>query len=97
MATRINLSFANLNLDDYHSVNETLGLPDNWPDGLLAHGAGEVDGVLSVTDVWESSAHFDRFAEGRLGAAIGQALGDRAEMPQRQDTELDTWWAKSAS
>ena len=92
MATRVQIDFANLGLDDYDRVCETLNFPSDWPDGLLAHASMEADGHLRVVDVWESSGHFDRFVEGRLGSAIGTALGDRAEQPQRSDLELHTFY-----
>ena len=94
MATRIQLDFSNLKLADYDAVCETLNFPADWPDGLLAHGSAEVDGHLRVVDVWESGGHFDRFVDERLGAAIGQALGDRAEQPQRNDIELHTFYTR---
>jgi hypothetical protein len=92
MATRIQLDFTSLGLDDYDRACEALNFPSDWPDGLLAHGSAEVDGRLRVVDVWESGDHFDRFAESRLGPALGQALGDRAEQPQRSDQELHSFY-----
>lgn len=94
MATRIQMDFANLRLDDYDRVCETLNFPSDWPDGLLAHGSMELEGRLRVVDVWESSSVFDRFVEQRLGPAIGEALGERAEQPQRTDAELHTFYTR---
>jgi hypothetical protein len=94
MATRVQLDFANLNLDDYDQVCEALNFPADWPDGLLAHGSADVDGRLRVVDIWESSGHLDRFVEQRLGPAIGQALGERAEEPQRSDVELHSFYTR---
>lgn len=94
MATRIQLDFANLGLDDYERVCEALNFPADWPEGLLAHGSAEADGHLRVVDVWESASAFDGFAESRLGAAVGQALGDRAEQPERNDAELHSFYTR---
>ncbi|HUZ29986.1 MAG TPA: hypothetical protein VMU90_12135 [Solirubrobacteraceae bacterium] len=94
MATRIQMDFSGLNLADYDKVCEALNFPSDWPDGLLAHTSAEVDGRLRVVDIWESPGQFDGFVEGRLGPAIGGALGDRAEQPQRSDRELYTFYAK---
>jgi hypothetical protein len=91
MATRIQLDFSNVGIDDYDRVCDTLNFPADWPDGLLGHTSAEVDGRLRVVDVRESAGHFDRFVEDRLGPAIGQALGDRAEQPTRTVTELHTF------
>lgn len=62
-------------------------------------GASAVPGTWTcnaqrVVDVWESSGHFDRFVDERLGAAIGEALGDRAEQPERSDAELHTFYTR---
>jgi hypothetical protein len=94
VATRIQMDFANLRLDDYDRVCEALNFPSDWPEGLLAHESSEADGRLRVVDVWESPSAFDRFVEQRLGPAIGQALGDRAEQPQRSDVELHTFYTR---
>ena len=69
-------------------------LPAEWPDGLIAHGAHDVDGPLVVNDVWESRGHFDRFGEARLQTAIGEALGDRAREPEIVERELHTFFAR---
>ena len=95
MATRIQLDFRNLGLGDYDRVCETLNFPADWPDGLLAHGSREIDGHLHVVDVWKSAADFDRFVEERLGSAISETLGVRAEQPERSDTEFHTFYARS--
>ena len=52
----------------------------------------EVDGKLRVYDVWESRAEFDQFVADRLGAAIGQALGERAEQPQVTERPFYTFY-----
>ncbi len=95
MATRVQLDFAKLGLGDYDRVCEALNFPADWPDGLLAHGSAEVDGRLRVVDVWKSGADFDRFVEQRLGSAIADALGARAEQPKRSDAELHSFYART--
>jgi hypothetical protein len=91
MAVGLALEFQNLTLDDYDKVCEALNFPSDWPDGLLAHGSTEIDGRLVVWDFWESRAKFDEFVQSRLGAAIGEALGDRAEEPQVRESELHSF------
>ena len=88
MPVGLRLSFASNSLDDHDQVNEALNFRADWPDGLIAHAAYEVDGHLVASDVWESRQHFDRFAEQRLQAAISQTLGDRANEPEIQEREL---------
>ena len=94
MPTGLRLSFPSLTLDDYDSVTGALNFPDDWPDGLIAHGSHEADGHLVVNDVWESRGHFDRFVEERLQRAIGEALGDRAEQPEVIERDLHTFVAR---
>lgn len=91
MAVRLQLDFNNLGLDDYDATCRALNFPADWPDGLLAHGSAEVEGRLRVVDVWESRQHFDRFVQERLQAAMGQAVGDRAEQPQITETGLHSF------
>ena len=90
MAIALRLGFETLTLADYDAVMEVLDVPGNWPDGLVAHASMEIDGKLVVHDAWESRAHWDAFVAERLGAAIAQALGDRAEQPQIIERELHT-------
>jgi hypothetical protein len=94
MTTGLRLDFANLGLDDYDRVCEALNFPSDWPDGLLAHTAVEVDGRLRVMDVWESRERFDRFVQERLPAAMREAVGDRAEPPEVTHTELHAFYSR---
>jgi hypothetical protein len=88
MPVGLRLDFPNNSLDDHDRVTEALNFPADWPDGLIAHGAYEVDGHLVVSDVWQSRQHFDRFTEQRLQAAMADALGDRANPPEVLEREL---------
>lgn len=51
---------------------------DNLPQGFVAHYACEKPDGLFVFDVWETEDDWHRFAEERLGPAIGQATGGQA-------------------
>jgi hypothetical protein len=88
MPVGLRLNFANNSLDDHDRVIEALNYPADWPDGLIAHGAYEVDGHLVVSDVWQSRQDFDRFTEQRLQAAMADALGDRANAPEILERQL---------
>jgi hypothetical protein len=94
MPSGLRMDFATLQLADYDAICEALNFPSDWPEGLLAHGSREVDGTLRVYDVWESRAQFDAFAANRLGAALGQALGERAEQPDVTEETLHTFYAR---
>jgi hypothetical protein len=91
MPVGLRLSFPNNTLDDYDKVIAALNFPADWPDGLVAHGSHEADGHLVVNDVWESRGHFDTFVDQRLQAAMGEALGDRANEPEIVERELHTF------
>jgi len=54
----------------FDRVNELIGADTNPPEGLIFHASGPVDGGWQAIDFWESRAHFDRFAEERIGPAI---------------------------
>jgi hypothetical protein len=90
MAVGLRLEFANLTLQDYDSICEALNFPTDWPDGLKAHASTEVDGRLRVMDMWESRQQFDQFVANHLQAAVGKAVGDRAEAPEITEFELHT-------
>jgi hypothetical protein len=91
MAVGLQLDFSDLGLDDYDKVCEALDFPAQWPDGLLAHAAMEVDGRLRVTDAWSSRQDFDRFVTERLQSAVGEAAGERAQEPQVTETALHSF------
>jgi len=94
MPVGLRLDFSNLGLDDYDRTCEALDFPGDWPDGLLSHAAVEVDGRLRVFDVWNSRQDFDRFAAERLGSAIGEAAGDRAERPEITEAPLHSFYTR---
>jgi hypothetical protein len=94
MAVGMRLEFSNLTLNDYDGICKVLNFPADWPDGLIAHSSTEVDGALRVMDWWESRQLFDRFVESRLRAAMGEALGDRAEAPEITEFQLHTIYTR---
>ena len=94
MAVALRLDFTNFGLDEYDAICKSLNFPADWPDGLIVHGSTEVDGQLRVLDIWESRQQFDGFVANRLQAAMGQAMGDRAEAPQITQMDLHTLYAK---
>lgn len=94
MSIGLRMDFKTLQLADYDAVCDALNFPADWPEGLQAHGSREVDGTLRVYDVWESRAQFDAFVAGRLGAALGQALGERAEQPDVTEEPLHSFYTR---
>ena len=75
MADVLILEFSGVTVAEYRAVNRALGIDvstgaGEWPDGLLFHASGPVDGGWGVIDFWESRAHFDTFAAERIGPAM---------------------------
>jgi len=92
MSVGLRIGFSQLTLEDYDKVCEALNFPSDWPQGQQAHASYEIDGCPVVSDVWESRRQFDSFVEQRLQAAMGQALGDRAEQPEVTERQLHTFY-----
>jgi hypothetical protein len=61
--------------DMYDGVNAAMDGESNPPAGMIFHCAAEVDGKWTITDVWESRAHYDRFRDERLFPAIQKVSG----------------------
>ena len=95
MAIAFRLEFTTLRLGDYDAICKALNFPTDWPDGFIVHGSTEVDGQLRVLDIWETRQQFDGFVANRLPAAMGQAMGDRAEAPNITQMDLHTLYAKA--
>jgi hypothetical protein len=94
MTVGLSLDFSYLGLDDYDRICEALDFPSDWPDGLVAHAAAQVDGNLRVLDAWESREHFDRFVEDRLQEAMREAMGEPVKTPQVTQTELHSFYTR---
>ena len=79
----------------------TVGLGEEPPDGLITHLALErPEGGLRYIDVWESEAHWDRFAEERLHPVVhpilNELLGAQPPEPARLPLEVvDVWQGRS--
>jgi hypothetical protein len=85
MAVGIRIKFDGLGAEDFDKVEAAVNARGDRPDGLIFHASGPIDGGWGVLDFWESRAHFDRFAETRIGAAMAatgvQAHPDIHEFP----------------
>jgi hypothetical protein len=80
MAVGIRLKLDGGTAEQIDRLNEEIDPDGNPPDGLLFHASGPVDGGWGVLDFWESRAHFDRFAEERIGPAMA-AIGATGQKP----------------
>jgi hypothetical protein len=62
--------------DFYDTVMEALDWENaEKPSGFVSHYAGPGPNGWYVFDVWESEADWKKFAEERLGSALGAAAG----------------------
>ena len=73
------LEFEGVSQKEYDAVNQKLGIDmkagtGDFPAGLRSHTAGlSGDGVLILTEVWDTEGHQERFMEQRLGPALQEA------------------------
>ena len=64
--------------------------PDQAPDGLILHTAGETPEGFYIYDVWESKEHFERFNESQVAPAMQAIFGDaRPEGPTPEPQYYD--------
>lgn len=84
-----------INRETYERITRELG--DAPADGLILHIAIErLEGGLRYIDVWESEAHWDRFAEERLHPVVHpivtELLGaEPSEPPRTTASVVDIW------
>ena len=68
MAVGIVLDFEGATLDQYDEVVKKMGIGNgNLPPGGIFHWVTKTDNGFRVTDVWESQAQFEKFAEEQIG------------------------------
>jgi hypothetical protein len=60
--------------DTYHAVNAQVDVDHRHPEGLIMHGACEVDGAVQIAQVWDSEEYARRFDKEHLMPAL-QAVG----------------------
>jgi hypothetical protein len=88
MAVRIAMEFP-ATTDQYDQVNDKIGQPP--PDGLIAHSAVDDGGTMKIVDIWESADQFGAFAQGKLGPAVAEVMGDAGSPPDPQIEELHNY------
>jgi len=63
--------------DVIEQVTKEMDVTGDPPDGLIVHVNLARGDSTRVVDIWETREHFERFAESRLGPAIGKVLAER--------------------
>jgi hypothetical protein len=71
MAVGIRIKMAGIDQAMFEEVERNLDPVGNPPEGLIFHASGPIDGGWGVIDFWESREQFDRFAQERIGPAMG--------------------------
>ena len=71
MAVGIHIKIAGGTAADFDRLNAEIDPDGNPPDGIMFHASGPIDGGWGVLDFWESREHYERFAAGRIGPAMG--------------------------
>jgi len=77
MTIAVQQDFDGVTLAQYDAVVAKMGLPHNGTHseaGLLFHFVVQTDNGIRVTDVWESRAGFEKFAQEKIGP-ISQEVG----------------------
>jgi hypothetical protein len=73
MAVGIRIKIPGVTAEQFDKLEGAVNARDDRPDGLIFHASGPIDGGWGVLDFWESRAHFDRFFQERIAAAMGAA------------------------
>ena len=73
MAVGIRIKGSGWTLEQVDKINAHIDPDANPPDGLIFHASGPLEDGWGVIDFWESRAHFDRFAQDRIGPAAAAA------------------------
>jgi hypothetical protein len=70
MAVGIRIKLPGVDQATFDRLEAAVDPAGNPPDGLIFHASGPIDGGWGVLDFWQSRAHFDRFAQERMGPAV---------------------------
>lgn len=81
MAQILKMRWEGVTPEQYEALRPIVRWETEPPDGLISHIAWFRDGGITVFDLWESSAQFDDFMQGRLGPGIEQiGIAGKPEM-----------------
>ncbi len=73
--------------ETYDAMRAEMGVDENPPEGLIFHWAGSVDGNWTITDVWESREHWERFNSDRVMPALEKVANEAAAGAPPEVTE----------
>jgi hypothetical protein len=70
MAVGIRIKLPGVDQATFEKIQAAVDPISDPLDGLVFHASGPIDGGWGVLDFWQSRAHFDRFAQERMGPAV---------------------------
>jgi hypothetical protein len=73
MSDVIMIRFEGMTPDQYDTLRGIVRWDTDAPEGMRLHVATFVDGVLCMTDVWDSAEQYAQFAQTRIGPGLAQA------------------------
>jgi hypothetical protein len=66
MVVLVTQEFRGVSREDAEEASKRLNVRENPPAGLIAHVLTEIPGGVRATDIWQSEADFQEFAQERL-------------------------------
>lgn len=72
MSDVIMIRLAGMTPEQYDALRDIVKWDTDVPEGMRVHIAAFIDGVLTMTDVWDSAEQYGAFAETHIGPALGQ-------------------------
>jgi hypothetical protein len=90
MAVGIIQEYDGFQPENYERVCAEISFPQEWPEGLISHAAGPVDGGMRLVEIWASREQFDRFIAETIQPAIERTAGAAAsEAPEPRFTYFE--------
>jgi hypothetical protein len=95
MAIAVVMGFKGATLDQYDQVMEKMGLDDTheMPEGGVLHFVQATADGIRVTDVWDTRADYEKFAQEQIGP-YSQEVGVPAP-PEVTYSEIHNYLVKS--
>jgi hypothetical protein len=94
MAVAMLMEWAGVTPEQYEEARRRVAWETDVPAGAIFHAARFTDAGITVGDVWESEADFNRFAEERLMPAVRE-IGIEGD-PNVRFAELHTYFNAQA-
>jgi hypothetical protein len=96
MAIGVIEEFTGPDLALYDIVTAAMKFPQEWPDGMIYHAAGAVEGGIRIVEQWEGIPQYETFVRDKLRPALIAVLGERAETVVPKITTFDVHNAQHA-